>query len=142
MVLELLSAVLSWPVQQYIIFIIYELKHLQRLNGSQGIIQASHLYRRLELPNPSCSSFWCVCQPALQLCQDTLTLLNIWQFTAKAGKSSKDFRTLEHPCRILEEQGYLLYDLTCLKNNWQSRKLSCLSISWFIIHPTSFGTVI
>lgn len=88
---------------------------------------------------PSCSSCWCMRQPVLPLCQDTLTLLNIWQFTAKAGKSSKGFRTPEHPRGILEQEGYLLYDLTCL--NWQSRKLSCVSTNWFIIYPTSFGTV-
>lgn len=66
-VLELSSAILSCSVQQYTTFIIYELKHLQRLNGTQGIIQASHLYSRLECPNPSCSSCWCVWQPALPL---------------------------------------------------------------------------
>lgn len=55
-VLELTSTILSWPVQQYMTFIIYELKQLQRLDWAWGIILASRLYHRLENPNPFCSS--------------------------------------------------------------------------------------
>lgn len=79
--------------QQYMTFMIYELKQLQRLNGTQHIILASHLYRRLENPIPFCSSHWCMqaATPAT-LPSDTLTLLIIWQFTAKAGKSIQSFQ--------------------------------------------------
>lgn len=139
-ILELSFTTLSWPVQQYMTFIIYELKQLQRLNGTQHVIQASHLYSRLENPLPFCSYHWCTQQPPLPLCKVTLWLC--WSFDSLLPRQEnpfKAFRRSKHPHRILEEQGYLLYELTCLKGDWQSRKFSCLHNS-FLIHPTSFGT--
>ena len=73
-------------------FIIYELKQLQRLDGAWGIILASSLYHRLEKPQPLLFFPWRQVAALLPLCQATLILLIIWQFTAKAGKSVEGFQ--------------------------------------------------
>lgn len=86
-VLELTSTILSWPVQQYMTFIIYELKQLQRLDGAWGIILASRLYHRLENPNPFCSS-----HGGRHFCHSAKWHSDFWQFTAKAGKSVEGFQ--------------------------------------------------
>ena len=76
---------------------------------------AWHLYSSLESPTPFSSSRWCVQPPTPPLCQVTCRLC--WSFDGLLpGQENpvKAFRRSEHPRRILEEQGYLLYDLTCL----------------------------
>lgn len=141
--LELSSAILSWPMQQYTTCIIYELICFQRLNATQGVIQATHLYvlySGLDSPSPLCSAGWCRWQPALPLCQVTHWLCRSFDsLLPRQENPVKAFRRSEHAgfwrSKVICYMTSPVFKVIDSLENWVA------STSWFIIHTTSFGTV-